>query len=241
MSISTKHSGSVKPKQILTSEKFMEMCEDHTQGLCVSLKDVELISSEISDYNLKYSKYNDSDIKHCNFIETQFNRSRFEFCNLQYTKFIHCDLRAAFFGHCNLSNVNFEYSILHNCIIEKCNLKNVSLQYTSLMHTSFIDCDLRNVKFPSPFELLKLEWGTLSDELTAILMAADCYYAGNIAKFNQWGNVGFPCPFMGNPFQRIINFDERRGLWNPDLVKQKFNLNDILRRLFKEKNCKVNF
>lgn len=252
----TLDSKNIFKKQNITYIEFLKMCESHDlrikhlrfnvtpiNGEEINLSNIVLDNTSFYDlpYNLTSISINNSELNNVYFNSSRLIDAKFKNCNLTKINFSACDLSRSFFNNCKLNHSDFGFTNLRNSVFNNCTLEGSNLLDTTLNNVTFNNCNLRDVRFPSPFELLKIRWDNLSSELTAICQAVDCYYHGNVGKFEKWSKKGYPCPYSNSIFQRVLNFSETPKDWNPSLTKEKFNIYDLLRRLFAEKNCTVNF
>lgn len=252
----TLDSKNIVKKQNITHVEFMKMCESHDLRIKhlrfnttpINEKEIDLsnvILNNITLYDLPYNlnsiTIKNSEANNLYFNYTKLTNAKFEDCDLTKIHFIGCDLSRSIFNNCKMKYSEFGFTNLRDSIFNDCNLEGSNLLDTVLNNVTFNTCNLNDIRFPSPFELLKLRWNRLSPELTAICQVVDCYYHGDIEKFEEWSKKGHPCPYNNSIFQRVLNFTENPKNWNSSLVKEKFNIYDLLRRLFAEKNCTVNF
>lgn len=120
------------------------------------------------------------------------------------------------------------------------NLSEANLSGANLSGANLRWADLRWANLPPPGILLLVSWGAISDELCKRCMQYDALNVETKYRkaFSNWGKGG-DCPMAGNKYQRSINFQEKRELWDDKLLKKApWTAVRLAEALMKEK-CKT--
>ena len=150
----------------------------------------------------------------------------------KFKSLVGADLSKADFRGTDLSNADFCEADLRGTNFSKANLIGADFKKADLR-----DADLRGAYF-SPTAVLQADWGELSHSLTADCMELNASAHPNRRAFDRWAEEGGPCPYEGLQIQRIVNFEEKRELWDRGKLDTIWN---IMMWIFAEKNVKFNF
>lgn len=179
-------------------------------------------------------------------------RLNLQWANLQGICLQYADLQGANLYHINLKNANLyqpdlrdtnlQFSDLQNAIFYKANLQGANLsnsdlycanlQCVILKNTNLQGVNLRNANF-SLMNLLKVNWGHLSDDLTLECMRQDAVMIGE-DKMNEWVKGG-KCPYNGR--DRDLIFTPKKELWTPGYPK--YNIGELIKALCEYKGIKL--
>ena len=104
-------------------------------------------------------------------------------------------------------------------------------------------CNIKDINFGNlkvfPLSTMLMHyWYDFSPELTALGMAYDAQNHPNPELFIKWSQGGV-CPYSGTTISRVINFNEKRQFFNPDLLYIPINPYKLLDLIFAEKNIKA--
>ena len=161
--------------------------------------------------------------------------------NLRDASLYNANLYGASLQDANLCGANLRGASLYNANLRDASLRGASLQDANLHHTNLkganlyyadlIGANLRKIKNFHPYQLFSCYWGKLSDDLTAHCMAFDASNHPYPKMFDDWANGG-RCPYSVK-VERVINFEENRSLWDPNL--KHMSPWDIMVEILKEK------
>ena len=150
------------------------------------------------------------------------------------------DLNNAKLSYANLGYANLSYVDLSNVNLRGADLSYADLSYADLSYVNLNfailgSANLCNAKY-SILNLLRIDWGDLSDDLTIELMVRDSIFIGK-DKMDIWANGG-DCPYSN--MERDFIFQESQPLWlNNKRKKPKYDDLQLFKKLCKEKDIKI--
>jgi len=129
------------------------------------------------------------------------------------------DLRRANLYEADLRGADLYAANLYEADLRGANLRGANLCGADLYETDLRGADLRGVTLcgadlPSPIMLLLAQWGELSPALCSSCMRFDAASHRDPSAFTSWARGG-PCPYVGENYERAINFKENRHHWDP--------------------------
>lgn len=74
-----------------------------------------------------------------------------------------------------------------------------------------------NCILPDVDQMLLIEWGELSFELTSLCIAYDQSLHPDPERFGRWALGDGKCPYVGIPIKRAIKFAEKKSAWKKGL------------------------
>lgn len=116
--------------------------------------------------------------------------------------------------------------------------KRADLSGANLSGANLSLANLTGAKGICPSTMLLANWGYVSDKLCKKLMAFDAQNHPKPELFNKWKETG-DCPYVNCGVERVCNFEQRRELWEPELLDlPTLRPYDLMVELFAEKGIK---
>jgi hypothetical protein len=116
--------------------------------------------------------------------------------------------------------------------LSSADLRSADLLYADLLYANLSSANLRSAQY-SILNVMRSNWGTLSDSLCLEMMRWDAISCGDEAM-QVWVESG-DCPFINS--EREFYFSENKKLWVSG--KPQMNHKELFVALCKEKNIKI--
>ena len=135
------------------------------------------------------------------------------------------------------NKANLSWANLSEANLSRANLSRAYLSRANLFRADLSRAYLETAKY-SIFQILLADWRELSDELTLECMRWDSTVCVNPERDMSLWVTDNVCPCAGeNGTLRLINFNEKKSLWEPG--KPTMSLRELWIAIAKEKDVKI--
>jgi uncharacterized protein YjbI with pentapeptide repeats len=168
------------------------------------------------------------DLSNCNFSNTDFQYTIFEYCEIANCDFTKAKLNYVYFKKCNLESSNFEgaslkFSNFDQCVMDHTNLSNSIMNYCKLIDISIqnsgllTDIDFSNSRIVCKEILKNINFESANFYNSYLDMEAHfCNFSkSNFSLANISGSIFLGCDFKHSLFDNAI-----LGSKNMDLLSQ---------------------
>jgi hypothetical protein len=188
-----------------------------------NLRGADLGGADLREANLRGADLGGADLKWADLGGADLGEANLREANLRGADLKWADLREANLRGADLGGADLKWADLRGADLGEANLRGANL---------------RGANLPAPTMMLFVSWGGLSDDLTKRCMLYDAYNCPERRKrFTRWKKCG-ECPYDDVKWQRCINFQEKKELWDNSLLKTRpWTALRLAEALIKEK-CK---
>jgi len=186
--------------------------------------------------NLSRANLSDASLSRADLIGANLRGADLSDANLRGAYLSRADLRganlSAYLRGADLSDANLSDTNLSRANLSDANLRGADLSRANLSRADLSRADITGARYSS-MALLRVNWSTLSNDLTLELMRHDAEFVGDEAMA-LWVETG-ECPYKGK--ERDFYFEEQRSLWSPGQPQLKGAA--LLKALCAEKNITI--